>query len=73
MARNRKNSALAIFMIVLMMIAAIPAMTQEAYADKPADFTQQIKGLKDGKLVRGSTISVDINEAMKANDDMMES
>ena len=72
---KRKNNILAMLMAVLMVIAMLPAVAQEAYAgEHPVDFTQYINGLQDGNLVRGSTISVDVEKVCSddKNTEMME-
>lgn len=69
---NRKNSILAMLLAVLMVIAMMPAVTQEAYAgEKFIDFSQYIDGLKDGNIVIGTTISVDVENVISAYDEMM--
>lgn len=74
MVTNRKNSILALLLAMLVAISMMPLLTQDAFASmKDIDFTAQIKGLKDGKIITGSTISVNVEEAILSHEEMMES
>ena len=72
MKRIRRHSLLAMLLAVLMVIGMLPAVTQEAYASP-----KQVEGLKDyfdglyeGKVVIGSTLSVNVNVAVQADKEM---
>ena len=50
MVMKKKNNVIAMLLAVLMVIAMLPMVTQEAYADKYLDFSEHVNGLKDGKI-----------------------
>ena len=71
---GKRSRFLAAFLAMLMMVAFMPAMTQEAYAGNyDVDFTEYITGLKDGKIEQGSTISLNVEKVIESNETMMES
>lgn len=70
---SRKYNILAILLAVLMVVAMMPAVTQEAFAaEKNLDFTKDINGLKEGKILTGSTISLNLEDTIMNNEEMME-
>lgn len=72
MVMKRKNNVIAMLLAVLMVIAMMPMVTQEVYADKYLDFSEHVNGLKDGKIESGTTLSIDIEKTVEAYTEMME-
>lgn len=70
MAVKKKNKVIAMLLAVLMVIAMMPMLTQEAYADVYLDFSDHVSGLKDGKIEIGTTLSVNVNETVNAYEKM---
>ena len=74
MAVKKKNNVIAMLLAVLMVIAMMPMMTQEAYAGQTnLDFTEHVNGLKDGKIESGSTIYLNVEDTFTAYEQMLES
>ena len=63
---KKKNNVMAMLIAVLVVIAMMPAFTQEAYADVELDFSKHVSGLKDGKIEIGTTLSVNVKETIDA-------
>ena len=72
MVMKKKNNVIAMLLAVLMVIAMLPMVTQEAYADKYLDFSEHVNGLKDGKIEIGTTLSVNVEKTVEAYEEMME-
>ena len=70
---RKRNSVIAALLAVAMIIAMMPVVAQEAWADtKEVNFIPRVSGLYKGKIVLGTVITLNGEEICADNSEMME-
>ncbi len=74
MVTSRKNSILGLLLAMLVAVSMMPLLALDVFAyEADIDFTDQIKGLKDGKIITGSEISLNVKDVISSNVEMNQS